>query len=63
MTLGEFRRKTADLPDNLDLYIGERLTDFKYGYVNTVEKKMITFSEEPDSKPLSKVEVIILSED
>lgn len=63
MTLGEFRKKTADFPDNLDLFIDERLTDFKYGLVNSVGKKKINFSEELDSKILAKDEVIVLSED
>lgn len=50
-------------PDNLDLFVGERLTEFKYGLVNSVEKKKIKFSEDIDSKPLCEDWVIILTED
>lgn len=63
MTLGEFRKITESYPDNLALFIGERLTEFKYGLVNSIEKKKITFSEDPYSKPLSKDWVIVLTED
>jgi hypothetical protein len=63
MTLGEFKKKTADFPDHLDLFIDERLTEFKYGLVNSIERKKINFSEENGGGPTAKAEVIVLSED
>lgn len=63
MTLGEFRKKTEGWPDTLDLFIDERLTEFKYGLVNSIERKEINFSEYFDSRPLAKGEVIVFSED
>lgn len=63
MTLGEFREKTKDYSDHLELFIDERLTDFKYGLVNSIEKKKINFSEENGGGPKARVEVIVLSED
>lgn len=63
MTLGEFRKLTEGWPDNLDLFVNERITDFKYGLVESVKRKEIPFSEEPGGKTLSTDEVIVLSED
>lgn len=62
MTLGEFRKLTDKFPDHLDLFIEERITDFMYGLVESVEKKKINFSEAPEGKSLVKAEVIILSD-
>jgi hypothetical protein len=65
MTLGEFRKQTAKMPDHLDLFMDERLTDtdFKYGLVNSIERKEIEFSEGYGGGPTANVEVIVLSED
>lgn len=63
MTLGEFRKQTADYPGNIDLFIDERLSEFKYGLVNSIEKKKITFSEQDGGHQKARVEVIVLSED
>lgn len=63
MTLKEFREQTKDFPDHLDLFVGERLTEFKYGSINSIERKEINFSEEPDGEVEARGEVIILCED
>jgi len=63
MTLGEFRKQTKDLPDNLEMFMDERLTEFKYGLVNTVQVKEINFMEEPNGEVLSTDKVLAISED
>lgn len=64
MTLGEFKKKTEGYPDHLELFIDERLTEFKYGLVNSIEKKVIGFMEDPfDTEPKAKAEVIVFSEE
>lgn len=64
MNLGEFRKKTAHLSDNVDLFMGERLTDFRYGLVNSATFKEINMTEEPDGSGESATqEVIVLEED
>lgn len=51
------------MPDTIDLYMGERLTDFRYGLVNSATLKTISFSEEPDRSGESTTdEVIVLEE-
>lgn len=64
MTLGEFRKLTREMPDTIDLYVGERLTEFRYGLVNSATFKTIKFSEEPDGSGESAIdEVLVLEED
>lgn len=49
--------------DNLDVFIDERITEFKYGLLNSVSEKTINFKEGPDGDTLSADDVIVLSED
>ena len=63
MTIKEFREFSKDLPDNMDMYVSERLTEFKYGLVNSAKVKEIDFMEEPDGEALAKDLVLVLEED
>ena len=63
MTIKELREKIKDLPDNMDVFVDERLTEFRYGLVNTAEVKEINFMEEPDGEVLSRDKVLVLTED
>lgn len=64
MNLGEFRKQTAHLADHTDIFIGERLTEFKYGLVNSATFKTITFSEDTDGEGESATDdVLVLEED
>ena len=64
MNLKEFRERTKNMPDNTDIYIGERLTEFKYGFVNSATFKTINMTEEPNGSGESATEdVLVLEED
>lgn len=63
MTVKELKSKLADLPDNMDVFLAERQTEFKYGLVNSAYVKEINFMEEPDGKVLSRDKVVILDEE
>lgn len=65
MTKKELIEAIQHLPDNMDVFMDERLTDFTYGLVNSVQVKEIEFKEDaaPDSRVLAKDKVIILMED
>lgn len=62
MTLGQFRKLTKDMPDELDLFVAERRTEFAFGLVNSAYIKEIGFSEEPEDKPIAHEEVLVLDE-
>lgn len=65
MTKKQLLEAIKDLPDNMDVFMGERLTDFTYGLVNSVQVKEIEFKEDtdPDSPVLAKDRVIVLTEE
>ena len=63
MTLKEFRKQTKDWDENLELFMGERLSEFKYGLINSIDLKKINFMDEPNGEPLARTKVIVLTED
>lgn len=62
MTVKELKSELSKYPDNMDVFMDERYTDFTYGLLNSVCQKEIEFSEDPDSKPWATDTVVILSE-
>lgn len=63
MTIKELKQKIEALPDNMEVFVAERKTEFTYGLVNSAEVKRINFMEEPDGKVLSKDDVLVLDEE
>lgn len=63
MTVKELKAKIETLPENMEVFVAERKTDFTYGLVNSAHVMEINFSEEPDSKPLACDTVLVLDED
>ena len=63
MTIKELKEKIKDLPDHMDVFMDERLTEFRYGLLNSAEVKEINFMEEPDGEVLSRDKVLVLTED
>lgn len=63
MTKAELIKNLEPYPDNMDVFLSERKTDFGYGILNTVSEMEIPFSEEPEGKSLAKDTVIVLDED
>lgn len=63
MNIKKLKEIIKDLPDNMEVFIDERLTEFKYGLVNSAIVKEIGFQEEPNGKTLAKQTVFILKED
>lgn len=66
MTIKELKEKIKELPDNMDVYIGERVTEFAFGLVNTAGVKNILFYDDgdPDNEDIQANEdVFILTEE
>lgn len=67
MTVKQLKEKIQDLPDTMEVFMDERLTDeFKYGLVNSAEVQNILFYD--DSDPTNEDvqaydDVLILSEE
>lgn len=63
MTVKELKEKIASLPDNMDVFVAERKTEFAYGLVNSAFVKKINFVEEPDGEVLAQDNVLVLDEE
>ena len=63
MTVKELIEKLKTHPEDMDVFVAERKTDFAYGMVNSVGVKEIDFMEEPWSEPLAKDKVVVLDEE
>ncbi len=44
MTIKELREAIKDLPDNMEVFMYERQTEFAYGLVNSAKVKEIKFT-------------------
>lgn len=62
MTVKELKQKLENLPDNMDVFVDERATDFQYGLVNSALVRRIELKEEPGSVALASEKVLVLSE-
>jgi hypothetical protein len=63
MTCKELIKELSQYPENMDVFMAERKTEFAYGLVNSIGKKEINFMEEPDSEVLSTDYVIVIDEE
>lgn len=63
MTVEKLIKELEKYPGHMEVFMGERLTEFRYGLVNSVTSKEIAFSEEEESKVLATDQVVILSEE
>jgi hypothetical protein len=67
MTVKELKEKLQQYPDDMDVFVSERKTDFAYGLVNSVRSEEITFAENPDfgedDEVQAKETVVIIDEE
>lgn len=67
MTVKELKKELEKYPDNMDVFVSERKTEFAFGLVNGVRSEEITFSENPDfsedEEILAKDTVVIIDEE
>lgn len=63
MTVKELIKTLQMYPQNMDVFMDERTTDFQYGLVNNAVVKKIKFKEEVDSEIWAEAEAVILSEE
>lgn len=63
MNIRELKEIIKDLPDNMDVFIDERISEFTYGLVNSAIVKKINMKEDPDGEVLATEKVLLLSEE
>lgn len=62
MTKKDLIKALEPYPDNMDVFLAERSSDFAFGLLNSVGATKIAFMEEPGGPVLSRDTVIILDE-
>jgi hypothetical protein len=61
MTVKELKEKLSQYPDNMDVFVAERKTEFAYGLVNSVRSDEINFIEDPDDEEaLARDTVVVI---
>lgn len=66
MTVRQLKKAIEHYPDNMDVFIAERKTDFAYGLLNSVKVKEISlggFGEEDEEDVAAVDRVVILDEE
>jgi hypothetical protein len=63
MKIKELKEKIKNLPDNMDVFVAERKTEFAYGLINSAIVKKINLVEDPDGEVLAQENVFILDEE
>ena len=63
MTKAQLIEALAPYPDNMEVFLADRKTEFDYGALNSVSKKKVNFMEEPGGKILASTECVILDEE
>jgi len=63
MKVKELKEIIADLPDDMDVFVDERKTEFTYGLVNSAYVKEINFVEELGGEVLCRDKVLVLDEE
>jgi hypothetical protein len=63
MNIGKLKQAIANLPDDMEVFIGERLTEEAYGLVNSVREQTITVGDDEDAEIYEQMRVFVLTED
>jgi hypothetical protein len=63
MTVIELIHELNKYPDNMDVFVDERKTEFTFGLVNSVRKQKINLKDDPEGEVIASDYVIILDEE
>lgn len=63
MTVKQVIAELQKYPDNMEVFLAERKTEFDYGLVNSVSWKNIGMAEEPGEEPMAFEKVVIIDEE
>jgi len=63
MNIKELKEAIADLPENMDVFVAERKTEFAYGLANSAYVKKINFTDEPGGEVMARDNVFVIDEE
>lgn len=61
--VGDLKKITKDLPDDMKIFIGKRVTEEDYGLVHSGKVKILTMDESSDEKKANTIEALLLDEE
>jgi hypothetical protein len=63
MTVKELIKSLQALPENYEVFVADRKTEFTYGLANSVYVKSINMCEEPGGEVLAREKVVVIDEE
>ena len=63
MNVKELKEAIADLPDSMEVFIGERKSEFKCGLLNSATVREINFTEEPYGDVIGTDNALVLEDE
>lgn len=63
MNVKELIEILKDKPDNMQVFVAERKTEFTYGLVNSAKVKKINLVDYPDGEVIARENVLLLDEE
>lgn len=60
MTVAQLKKELEKYPNNMDVFVAERKTEFTYGLVNSVWSKKINFKDGPDDEEVLATELVVI---
>ena len=63
MTVKQLIQELQNYPDNMEVFLAERKTEFTYGLLNGVYGREIAFLESPGDEVLATDTVVVLDEE
>ena len=63
MNVKQLKESLATLPNNMDVFMAERKTEFDFGLVNSVYTKEIDYKEDVTGVTLATERVLVLDEE
>ena len=63
MTVKQLKEKLNELPEDAQVFVGQRVTEFGYGLVNSIYTKEIPLLEDEDGEELATEKVVVIDEE
>lgn len=63
MTVGQLIDELSQYPEDMDVFLAERKSDFDFGLLNSVNQAQLNFKEDSDGETTSTLNCVILDEE
>ena len=60
MTVRQLTNELSKYPDNMEVFMAERKTEFAFGLLNSVRSKKINFKDSPDDDEVLATDIVVV---